>query len=405
MRGKEINYKIMKKFTLLLLVLVLMMSACEFSFNLGGDKEEGDNVSEESFVPEDKEQDSDDDEDDDDVEEDDDDDDDKDAAIKELEEKVAQLEEKLEASDQELKETVKSADNYITLDSPGSDDEFYEAPIEFTGSVSPGTERIVVKATVGTDCQPGDLCVAPYYEDVYTLQDFEPGDTEFIYRANEDWDNLTHGTNDYEFRAYFEDGSMKTTEVSIYYYMGGPEMAKPVIYLYPEETGRFYVNVEPTAGISVSDPEIGEGWNIVSTPESKIFNYGDGKVYPYLFWEGSSWEFDSPEEGFVVAQEDVEEFFDEKLAVLGLNEVEIADFNEFWVDKFEDSPYYFFTFLPQYDLDRYAPLTVEPRPDTVIRVFMDYRELDEKIEVKEQKLVTPERRGFTVTEWGGAMYK
>ena len=36
---------------------------------------------------------------------------------------------------------------------------------------------------------------------------------------------------------------------------------------------------------------------------------------------------------------------------------------------------------------------------------MDYKALDKPIEVKEQKLTTPERNGFTVVEWGGSIIK
>jgi hypothetical protein len=50
-----------------------------------------------------------------------------------------------------------------------------------------------------------------------------------------------------------------------------------------------------------------------------------------------------------------------------------------------------------------APLTISPRPDTVIRVFMDYQVLAQPIKVKEQLIKTPARRGFTVVEWGGAI--
>ena len=51
------------------------------------------------------------------------------------------------------------------------------------------------------------------------------------------------------------------------------------------------------------------------------------------------------------------------------------------------------------------PLGIEPKPDTVIRVLMDWKALDEKIEVKEQKLEKTERKGYTVVEWGGSELK
>lgn len=51
------------------------------------------------------------------------------------------------------------------------------------------------------------------------------------------------------------------------------------------------------------------------------------------------------------------------------------------------------------------PLNVEPNPDTTIRVLMTYKGLKEPIDIKEQKLVTPNREGFTVVEWGGTEIK
>ena len=51
------------------------------------------------------------------------------------------------------------------------------------------------------------------------------------------------------------------------------------------------------------------------------------------------------------------------------------------------------------------PLNVNPTPDTIIRIQMDYKPLEEKINVKEQKINTPKRTGFTVVEWGGSIIK
>ena len=49
-----------------------------------------------------------------------------------------------------------------------------------------------------------------------------------------------------------------------------------------------------------------------------------------------------------------------------------------------------------------AKLSVTPEPDSVLRVFMVYKPLDEWKQVKEQELSTFERSGFSVIEWGGA---
>ena len=44
------------------------------------------------------------------------------------------------------------------------------------------------------------------------------------------------------------------------------------------------------------------------------------------------------------------------------------------------------------------PLNITPTPDTVIRVMMDWKAIDEPIDIPEQQLSTPERNGFTVVE-------
>ena len=50
-------------------------------------------------------------------------------------------------------------------------------------------------------------------------------------------------------------------------------------------------------------------------------------------------------------------------------------------------------------------LDINPNPDTIIRVLMTFKGLDGPIKVKEQKLVTPERKGFIVVERGGTEIK
>ncbi|MEI8229930.1 MAG: hypothetical protein WCG83_02215 [Candidatus Peregrinibacteria bacterium] len=185
-------------------------------------------------------------------------------------------------------------------------------------------------------------------------------------------------------------------------YLPAAECGKPVIYLYPQTTKKVSVRVAPNNGFTVTDPPYGNGWNVRATPESQLTT-ADGTTYPYLFWEGNTNGYIAPKEGFVVAKEDIVRVLGEKLTLLGLNEKERADFLDFWVPKMQEKPYYFITFLPQESFEALAPLTVSPRPDTVIRIFMDYRGLAAPIHVQPLILHTPKRLGFTVVEWGGAL--
>ena len=185
------------------------------------------------------------------------------------------------------------------------------------------------------------------------------------------------------------------------------ECGKPVIYLYPEEEMDIHVQVAPRKGFSITDPKYGnDGWHVRATTDSVITNLADDKEYPYLFWEGHSDEvLPQNGEGFVVSRHNLNQFFDEKLKSLGLNVKETADFKEFWIPEMvkNEKNYYFVTFLSGAFINKSAPLDIEPKPDTVIRVLMDYHGLDEYKNVTQQRLATPERRGFTVVEWGGVL--
>ena len=49
-----------------------------------------------------------------------------------------------------------------------------------------------------------------------------------------------------------------------------------------------------------------------------------------------------------------------------------------------------------------ARLSVSPAPDSVIRVFMAWYGSNKPVNIKAQELTAPERKGFTVVEWGGS---
>jgi hypothetical protein len=96
---------------------------------------------------------------------------------------------------------------------------------------------------------------------------------------------------------------------------------------------------------------------------------------------------------------------EEKLAELGLTEREADEFIVYWLPKLEANKYNYIRFDANEVLDKYMKLNVSPKPDTVIRIAMNYKALDAPIDVVEQKIETPARNGFTVVEWGGSEIK
>ncbi len=182
------------------------------------------------------------------------------------------------------------------------------------------------------------------------------------------------------------------------------ECGKPVIYLYPEKTTDVSVQVAPTGGFSKTEPAYNNGWKVTATPAGHLTDRATGNAYPYLFWEGRSNSiYETPKRGWVVTQNEVQGFLLEKLAQLGLNAKERADFIEFWGPRMQSAPYYFISFLGNREMNQLAPLSVDPKPDTIIRVLMDFMPLEKPIDVKGYDIKTPERKGFTLLEWGGVL--
>lgn len=181
------------------------------------------------------------------------------------------------------------------------------------------------------------------------------------------------------------------------------ECGKPVIYLYPENTTDVSVKLYPQGGFSVTEPEYNDGWNVTAFPNGAIVDKSSGLSWPYLFWEGTGGQYEKPTKGFVVAQKDVHDFLVSTLAKLGLNKQETYDFVTFWEPRMQGSPYYFVGFYGNRVMNELAPLDVTPKPDTVIRILMDYTPLEKPIKVEPQEIRTPARNGFILVEWGGVI--
>lgn len=177
--------------------------------------------------------------------------------------------------------------------------------------------------------------------------------------------------------------------------------AKPVIYLYPQQETQVEVRLTLDGVLTASYPDYGEGWQVVARPDGTLTDPDTGREYYCLFWEGTSRAEYDLSSGFVVPGEDTAEFLEQTLERLGLNQREADEFIIYWLPRMEGNPYNLITFQTWAYTDA-AALEVDPQPDTVIRVFMAWKPLEEPVEVEQQVLEpAPERKGFTLVEWGG----
>ncbi len=184
-----------------------------------------------------------------------------------------------------------------------------------------------------------------------------------------------------------------------------PVAYKPIIYVYPQENIDVEVKVSNPERFTVTYPKYEEGWKLKALTDGTLIDSNNKKYYA-LYWEGTYDKENSiKEDGFVVKGKDSASFLEEKLEILGLNYKEANEFIMYWLPKLESNKYNYIRFQTMDEINSNMELDINPEPDTLIRVMMEYKGLDKKIEVKEQSLTKVERFGYTVVEWGGTEIK
>lgn len=183
------------------------------------------------------------------------------------------------------------------------------------------------------------------------------------------------------------------------------QAAKPIIYLYPEQTTEISVTLGKPENVTCSYPKYEDGWNVIANPDGTLIDNKTGRNLYALYWEGIDTKDTKIDEGFVVKSEDTVEFLEEKLAILGLNEREAEEFIVYWLPKLQENKYNLIRFATNEEIEEVMPLKFSKQPDSLIRVLMQYKGLNTYKEVQEQKLVTPQRTGFVAVEWGGMKIK
>ena len=178
--------------------------------------------------------------------------------------------------------------------------------------------------------------------------------------------------------------------------------AKPIIYLYPTKTTEVTVSLGNPQNLTHTYPKYTDSWTVTAEPNGDLFDKETNRSYYALYWEGLNTIQPNMNEGFVVEGKNTIPFLQEKLSELGLTKREANEFIIYWLPKMENAPYNFVRFQTMQEQNQNMPLAISPKPDTLIRVMMEFKNLSSPIEVKEQILPpTPNRKGFVAVEWGG----
>lgn len=249
------------------------------------------------------------------------------------------------------------------------------------------SKEVLFTGTVNTEKDPLNVRKSPSTE-AKIIGRIDKGSTVTVYSESDGWCEIEYnGGIGYVSKEYISCSS------------GG--FAKPVIYLYPKNKQDISVKVNFKNGdFTCTYPEYNNGWNVTAYPDGKIINKADNDEYSYLYWEGEgkmNYDFSS---GFIVKKEDTAKFLKEKLSYMGLTPKEYNEFIVYWLPIMQENEYNLISFQTD-NYEESAKLEIYPKPDSMLRVFMAFKEVSENTIVPEQKLESFKRNGFTVIEWGG----
>ena len=179
---------------------------------------------------------------------------------------------------------------------------------------------------------------------------------------------------------------------------------KPIIYLYPTIETQVNITLWNSENLSHTYPKYNsEKWrNVIAQPNGDLKDIDTWRKLYALYWEWKSDNETNFDEWFVVAWEDIIPFLEEKLSILWLNEREAEEFIVYWLPQMEGNEWNLIRFETIEEQNENMSLNIKPKPDTVIRVMMDWKSINEPINIPQQQLFTPERNGFTVVEWWGS---
>lgn len=175
---------------------------------------------------------------------------------------------------------------------------------------------------------------------------------------------------------------------------------KPNIYIYPEEKTRLEVTLGfPKGGnVVTSIPEYGRGWSVSVDKNGMIDN-----KYGFLFYESTQPDVWQMNEGWIVKQAELQQFFFENMTRYGFKGREIEDFIDYWIPRLNYSSYFEIYPQTQFLIESVIQLNISKKPDNLLRLFYVIKPMNiqKSIVLKEPKIEHQFiREGFVVTEWG-----
>ena len=178
---------------------------------------------------------------------------------------------------------------------------------------------------------------------------------------------------------------------------------KPILYIYPENNMFINIKLDHDNNIITSYPKYNDGWNVFVNESGNIFY--ENREYYALYWDEYNFNRVDFNTGFYVEGEDAINFLEEKLDIIGLTNREANEFIMYWLPVLEENEHSLVYFELTDEREENNKLIIYPKPDSMLRINMHVKKVNNKIDIKEEKLEKFNRFGYTVVEWGGTIHK
>lgn len=180
--------------------------------------------------------------------------------------------------------------------------------------------------------------------------------------------------------------------------------AKPVLYLYPKKNNtKVTVSFENSSLLTTTYPKYNKEWKVVANKNGDLYDKS-GRYYYGLYWEESGANKVDFSTGFYVEKDDALKFLEEKLDKIGLTQREANEFIMYWLPILEKNGKNLVYFELTEERDSYNKINISPKPDSILRMAIHVKKVDQKVDIKEEKLTKFKRSGFAAVEWGGVNY-
>jgi hypothetical protein len=182
---------------------------------------------------------------------------------------------------------------------------------------------------------------------------------------------------------------------------------KPVIYFYTNKViNNVSVRLNIPGQVTDSIPLYPDsGWNNLTVIPGGTIEYQNNK-YSELYYETSVTKHIIPTTGYVISTANLNTKLDELITKLGLIPAEKQEFLAYWLPKLNElnTPYVFVGILTPQQKESVDGILVSPQPDTTIEFLTYFKGLTLPYFPTPPVLPqVPQRKGFTMVEWGGSI--